>query len=77
VQIRIPSRVVKWADKFGDWLNIALFVRGKFVVRIVDVLVGIIGTISTAWWYLDYGWVGALEGVLMFVLAMMMAMWFF
>jgi len=77
MQIKIPLRVARWAGRFGDWLNIILFSQSWFTVRVVDVLVGILGTISTAWWYLDYGWIGALQGVLMFVLAMMMAVWFF
>jgi len=77
VQIKIPLRVARWADKFGDWLNVILFRCSRFDVRVVHVLVGLIGTVSTAWWYLDYGWLGVVEGVLMFVLAMMLAEWFF
>jgi uncharacterized membrane protein YccF (DUF307 family) len=77
MQIKIPHRVARWADDFGDFLNVVLYRRGQLVVRIVDVLVGTLGTVSTVWWYLESGWWGALQGVLMFILAMMAAFWFF
>jgi hypothetical protein len=77
MQIRIPHRVVRLLDNFADILNVVLYRRKRLVVRIVDVIVGVIGTISTIWWYEASGWWGALEGVLMFVLAIMIAVWFF
>jgi hypothetical protein len=77
VRIKIPAPVAKALDSFGDWLNIILLRRGRLVVRVVDVIVGVIGTINVIWWYLLYSWLGALEGILMFVLAMMAAMWLF
>jgi hypothetical protein len=76
MQIKIPLRVVRWADAFGDWLNIILFSVRQFDIRIVDAIVGTVATISTVWWYLDYGWWGALESVLLFVLGAMISAWF-
>jgi uncharacterized membrane protein YccF (DUF307 family) len=77
MQIKIPLRLARWADSFADILNVVLIRRGRLTVRVVDVAVGIIGTVSTVWWYAASGWWGALESVLMFALAMMMAVWFF
>jgi hypothetical protein len=73
----VPLRIARAADNFADVLNVVLYRRARLVVRIVDVVVGILGTISAVWWYEASGWWGALEGVLMFVLAMMCAVWFF
>jgi hypothetical protein len=77
VRIKIPAPVVRAADSFGDWLNVILIRRGRLIVRIVDVIVAVIGTVSVIWWYETNGWWGALEATLMFVLAMMCALWFF
>jgi hypothetical protein len=77
MQIRIPARLARWADNFADILNVVLYRRKRLVLRVVDVVVGLLATISTVWWYATAGWWGALEGVLMFVLAMMAAVWFF
>jgi hypothetical protein len=77
VQIKIPLPVVRAADCFGDWLNVILIRRGRLVIRYVDIAVGLIGTINAIWWYQVSGWWGALEGVLMFTLAIMIANWFF
>lgn len=77
MRIRIPAPVVRAADSFGDFLNIVLTRRRRLVVRVVDVIVAVLGSISVVWMYEVSGWWGALQGVLMFILAMMCAVWFF
>jgi hypothetical protein len=77
MQIKIPLRIAKAADDFADFLNVVLYRRKRLVIRIVDVMVGSIGITNVIWCYAAGGWWGALQGVLMFVLAMMAAVWFF
>ena len=71
MQIKIPLRVVRLADSFGDWLNVTLCVRR------VNIIVAVIGLANAIWWYSAYGWWGALEAGLMLVLVVMCAVWFF
>jgi hypothetical protein len=72
MQIKIPLRVIRWADAFADWLNVPLW-----GIRRVYIIVAMLGAAQAVWWYDAYGWWGALEAALMLVLVVMCALWFF
>jgi hypothetical protein len=83
VKIRIPSlppRAQAACDRYLDWINVPIYSIGtKIEIRRIDILIFIAGIFCTAYYsfYSTPWWHGAILGGGMYLLAVMVALWFF
>lgn len=75
MKIRIPHFVVRAWDITGDWSNVAIYTRGNFEVRRIDIVLAVAGLACMGWYGYTSGWQGALLGGAMYVMVLMMALW--
>jgi hypothetical protein len=73
MQIKIPRRLVTWWCLAEDWLN-EPFMHPRFLR--VDALVITFGAANIVLWYWWSGFMGAIYGLLLYVLVVMFALWF-
>lgn len=77
MKIPLPNKLLdhieRWYRPVGDWLNVDVYRR----IRRIDLLIVILGITFVAFYWYVWGWQQALLGGLMFVLAVMLALWFF
>lgn len=60
-----------------DWVNEPIGRLGRFELRRIDVVIALAGIGVTAWYAWTGGWLGALQGGMMYVLVAMAALWMF
>ena len=71
-RVRIAS------DRFGDFLNIAVYYRGGFFdIRVLDVITILGGVFCVVWYYLTQGLMGALQGGMLYLFVALCVLWFF
>jgi hypothetical protein len=75
MQIPIPRVLVRVWDAFCDWGNVPIWQRGRFELRRLDVLLAAGGIFCVGYYYYFYGWRGALQGGVAYVLMAMIALW--
>jgi hypothetical protein len=76
IKIRLPRRVMQLSDRFGDWLNITLWQRGRIDLRIVDIFIAVGGVACVGWYAWTEGWWGVLKGTLGYIFMCMIGFWF-
>jgi hypothetical protein len=77
IRIKIPRVLARLSDRYTDWANVELWRKGRFDVRRGDVVVAVGFVVCVSYYWYSSGWWGALAGALMYVLAAMIALWFF
>jgi hypothetical protein len=64
-----------------DWINQPIYehIYGRLRLRItrIDVLLAAFGMLCVGYYWYTSGWMGALQGGLLYVLFLMMALWMF
>jgi hypothetical protein len=67
MNIPIPQWLINLWLAFGDKANVAVWRSGRFEVLRIDLLIVILGLFCTGAYWAMYGWYGALQGGVMFV----------
>ena len=73
MKVPIPHFLTMAFDIFGDWANVEIY---KWVRRI-DVMLLLAGIGCIGYYWFVAGWMGALQGGMMYVLVAMAALWMF
>jgi hypothetical protein len=71
------NRVKAWWTLFGNWLNVALWRRGTFDIRRLDVMMAVMGGCIFGFYFTEYGWQKAVLATLTYVMVWMAAAWMF
>ena len=58
-----------------DWVNVPIYERGRIRVTRIDVLLVVVGVLCTGYYWWTSGWMGALQGGLLYVMTVMIALW--
>lgn len=68
MNIKVPLVLVRAWDKFGDWANVPVWrpIAGLELLRI-DLVIAAAFLFCVTWYGYWYGWMGALQGGVMFV----------
>ncbi len=73
MQIRIPIWLTIGAQRLGTWANAPVWQSTD--IRRLDLLLVICFAVCVGWYYLWYGWRGALLGGAVYVWTAMAALW--
>jgi hypothetical protein len=73
---RYMQRIAVALEPVEDWLNIAIYKRGRFEIRRIDVLIVLFGIICCL--YYSYAYDSWLKGILgsVYILMVMIGLWF-
>jgi hypothetical protein len=74
MNIPIPQWLINLWITFGDMTNVWIWRRGRCEVRRIDILIVILFLFITAWYWVVYGWQGALQGGVMFIVIAALAL---
>jgi hypothetical protein len=78
MKIRIPSlppRAQAAFDRYLDWVNVAIWSRGRFELRRIDIVLALGGIVCVGWYTYTSGWQGAILGAAMYVMVAMISLW--
>lgn len=67
MNIRIPLVLVWIWNRLCDWGNVPIGQIGKFELVRLDIFIALFGIFSVAWYGYWYGWRGALQGGVAYV----------
>jgi hypothetical protein len=73
--VKIPYPVLRAWDRWSAWINVPIWAYKRIEVRRIDVLLVFFGIFCTGYYYWTSGWLGALQGLAMYVLVVMIALW--
>ena len=60
-----------------EWVNVPLYERGRIRVTQIDVLLVALGAVCVGYYWYTSGWMGALQGGLLYVMIVMITLWMF
>lgn len=75
--LRLPARLAKAFNAWMLWINIPIYMRRKIEVRRIDVLLVVLGALCGVYYYLQSGWLGAAQGVALYVFVVLVSLWMF
>jgi hypothetical protein len=58
-----------------DWINVPIYERGRIRVTRIDVLLVVLGAVCVGYYWYFSGWLGGLQGGLLYVMMVMIAVW--
>jgi hypothetical protein len=73
----LPPRVRAIFDRYLDWVNVAIWTRGRIEIRRLDVLLVLMGILIAIYYLVVYSWQTALIGIATYILMVMVALWMF
>ena len=77
MKIKIPSAVMRHADRFSDWANVEVWRRGRAELRRLDVFVITFFFVCVSWYWFTSGWMGALQGGALYIALAALALFVF
>jgi hypothetical protein len=75
MRIPIPRFILTAWDAFGVWSNVPIHRFGRFELRRIDILLVFFGVFCAGYYWLVAGWLGALQGLAMYLFVLMIALW--
>jgi hypothetical protein len=74
VNIPVPQRLIDLWTRFGDVFNAWIWKHDRFEVRRIDILLVILLMFTVASCWAAYGWSGALQGGVFFIVMSALAL---
>jgi hypothetical protein len=74
MNLPIPQRLINLWTRFGDATNVWIWRHGRHEVRRIDILMVILFLFTVAGYWALYGWQGAVQGGIAFVVMAALAL---
>lgn len=77
MQFRAPRFLTRAADRLRLWGDRRVWRLGRMTIRRIDLLIGLSAVICVGYYFWTGGWLLALQGAVLWLFVLMIALYFF